>query len=76
MPRSKKRARTGKTPDAQPIQTGWYTIRKILDERRIANRVQYLVDWDDDPVTGRPYDPEWAAVCNVGQPTIHPVQLG
>ncbi|KAJ3490015.1 hypothetical protein NLG97_g5867 [Lecanicillium saksenae] len=65
MPTSKTPARTGKKPKEQPIQTGWFTIRRILDERRIANRIQYLVDWDDDINTGETYEPTWAWSADV-----------
>ncbi|OAA54198.1 hypothetical protein ISF_08425 [Cordyceps fumosorosea ARSEF 2679] len=65
MPTSKKPARTGKKPAKQPKQTGWFTIRRILDEKRVANRVQYLVDWDDDVNTGESYEPTWAWSADV-----------
>ncbi|TQV92143.1 HDA1 complex subunit [Cordyceps javanica] len=60
MPRSKKSTRTGKNPAEQPAPTEWFTIRRILDERRSANRVQYLVDWEDDTTTGASFEPTWA----------------
>ncbi|OAR02664.1 hypothetical protein LLEC1_01824 [Akanthomyces lecanii] len=60
MSRSKKPGRTGKQPAAQTPQTGWFSIRRILDERRIANRIEYLVDWDDDAKTGQTHEPSWA----------------
>ncbi|OAA37729.1 Chromo domain-like protein [Beauveria brongniartii RCEF 3172] len=65
MPRSKKPARTGKKPAEQTFQTGWYTIRQILDEKRVANRIQYLVDWDDDAKTGESHEPTWVSSSNV-----------
>ncbi|KAM3540466.1 hypothetical protein ARSEF1564_006601 [Beauveria bassiana] len=65
MPRSKKPARTGKKPAEQTFQTGWYTIRQILDEKRVANRIQYLVDWDDDAKTGESHEPTWVPSSDV-----------
>ncbi|KAM3564396.1 hypothetical protein MY1884_000744 [Beauveria asiatica] len=65
MPRSKKPARTGKKPAEQTFQTGWYSIRQILDEKRVANRIQYLVDWDDDAKTGESHEPTWVSSSNV-----------
>ncbi|EGX92381.1 hypothetical protein CCM_03754 [Cordyceps militaris CM01] len=66
MPRSKKSARTGKKkPTAPPIQTGWFTIRRILDERRVANTTEYLVDWDDDATTGASHTPTWVVSADV-----------
>ncbi|RFU81732.1 chromo domain [Trichoderma arundinaceum] len=65
MPRSRrgapKKPKTRKRPAAQ--DEGWYTIRRILDERTIKGRVEYLVDWDDNIVTGQAYDPTWS--CEV-----------
>ncbi|RDA95837.1 hypothetical protein CP533_5129 [Ophiocordyceps camponoti-saundersi (nom. inval.)] len=43
----------------------WYSIRGILRERRAKGRVEYLVDWDDDPVTGQSHDPTWTPRCDV-----------
>ena len=62
MPASKNPARKGKKPAAQTNEARWYTIRRILDEKRIAKRIQYLVDWDDDADTGEQYEPTWAWV--------------
>ncbi|KAJ6785376.1 hypothetical protein PWT90_04537 [Aphanocladium album] len=65
MPTSKTSARTGKKPEEQNPQSGWFSIRQILDERRIANRLEYLVDWDDDVNTGEIYEPTWALSTDV-----------
>lgn len=65
MPKSKKPARNGKQPAAQTSQAGWFTIRRILDERRIGNRIQYLVDWDDDAETGHTHEPTWVLVSRL-----------
>lgn len=32
-----------------------YLLKSILDE----NKTHYLVDWEDDPVTGEIFDPTW-----------------
>ncbi|KAL7925455.1 hypothetical protein ACQKWADRAFT_284081 [Trichoderma austrokoningii] len=63
MPRSRKGA-AKKSKNRKPpaeVDLGWYTIRRILDEKTVRGRVQYLVDWDDNPVTGQAYDPTWSA---------------
>ncbi|OAA77666.1 Chromo domain-like protein [Akanthomyces lecanii RCEF 1005] len=65
MPKSKKPARNGKQPAAQTSEAGWFTIRRILDERRIGNRIQYLVDWDDDAETGHTHEPTWVLSTDV-----------
>ncbi|OPB40153.1 hypothetical protein A0O28_0002320 [Trichoderma guizhouense] len=64
MPKSRKgsskKSKSRKRP-AAPQDEGWYTIRRILDERTVKGRVEYLVDWDDNTVTGQPYDPTWSS---------------
>lgn len=63
MPRSRrgaaKKSKNRKPPADQDL--GWYTIRRILDEKTVRGRVQYFVEWDDNAVTGQVYDPTW--VC-------------
>lgn len=64
MPR---RDRKSKKRAAQPIQEeeeedGWYTVRGILDERKVKGKTEYLVDWDDNPKTGEPYPSSWVRV--------------
>lgn len=59
MPR---RSRKSKKRASQPIQEeedGWYTVRGILDERKLKGKAEYLVDWDDNPVTGESYPSSW-----------------
>lgn len=66
MPKSRKPARTGKQPAVQTPETGWFTIRRILDEKRGANGIEYLVDWDgNDAKTGKPHEPTWAKVSRL-----------
>ncbi|GFP55335.1 hypothetical protein TASIC1_0005019300 [Trichoderma asperellum] len=55
MPRSRrgaaKKSKNRKPPADQDL--GWYTIRRILDEKTVRGRVQYFVEWDDNAVTGQ-----------------------
>jgi len=37
----------------------WWQVRAIVKERKRRGRIQYLVDWEPDPVTGEPYEKEW-----------------
>lgn len=63
MPKSKNPGQTGKKrPDQNNTEEVWFNIRQILDEKRIGSRIQYLVDWEDNPITGEAYDPTWAWV--------------
>lgn len=63
MPRSRraaaKKSKNRKAPAEEDL--GWYTIKRILDEKTVRGRVQYFVEWDDNAVTGQAYDPTW--VC-------------
>ncbi|KAL7959701.1 hypothetical protein V8C34DRAFT_106473 [Trichoderma compactum] len=54
--KSKSRKRSAAAQDE-----GWYTIRRILDERTVKGRVEFLVDWDDNTVTGQAYEPTWSS---------------
>ncbi|KAG8413639.1 hypothetical protein J3458_012708 [Metarhizium acridum] len=56
QPRKSKSRRTVDTSD----DNDWYTIRSILDERLLKDRVEYLVDWDDNKKTGEAYSPTWS----------------
>ncbi|KAK0972541.1 hypothetical protein LTR91_015086 [Friedmanniomyces endolithicus] len=43
-----------------------YTLRSIIDEKP----GQYLIDWEDDPVTGEAFDQTWEPKRNVTKPAI------
>ncbi|UKZ70279.1 uncharacterized protein TrAtP1_011271 [Trichoderma atroviride] len=62
MPRSRrgaaKKSKNRKAPAEEDL--GWYTIKRILDEKTVRGRVQYFVEWDDNAVTGQAYDPTWS----------------
>lgn len=78
MPRSRKKAPAGRKTRSKKSQKqdvhpdddgGWYTIKGIVDER-LGNRrrVEYLVEWDDNPETGEKYPASW-----VRMPVNYPV---
>ncbi|OLN82107.1 hypothetical protein CCHL11_07654 [Colletotrichum chlorophyti] len=48
----------------------WYIIRDILEERRRGQKIEYLVDWEDDPDTGEHYTPTWSASKDVTSKAI------
>ncbi|RCI08170.1 hypothetical protein L249_6261 [Ophiocordyceps polyrhachis-furcata BCC 54312] len=60
----KPRAKTPKTT-TNKAKNEWYSIRGILRERKAKGRVEYLVDWEDDGVTGQRHDPTWTPSCDV-----------
>ncbi len=36
-----------------------YAIRDIIEERIVRGKLQYKIDWADNPVTAERYDPTW-----------------
>ncbi|KAK7220418.1 hypothetical protein V2G26_008421 [Clonostachys chloroleuca] len=69
MPRRVRKKQTKKSKpvisaappaDDDEEESGWYVIKDIIDERRVRGKVEYLIDWEDNPDTGKSYDPTWA----------------
>ncbi|KJZ74175.1 hypothetical protein HIM_06406 [Hirsutella minnesotensis 3608] len=62
MPKSRPKRNRASKPrkKAPPKEEVWYTIRRILDERVVKGRLEYLVDWDDNISTGEAYEPSWS----------------
>ncbi|VUC36868.1 unnamed protein product [Clonostachys rosea] len=68
MPRRVRKKQTKKSTPVLPAppadddeeESGWYVIKDIIDERRVRGKVEYLVDWENNPDTGKSYDPTWA----------------
>lgn len=61
MPRP-RRSQPRKSKSRRLVDTldeGWYTIRRVLQERLRNGRIEYLVDWDDNTETGEAYPPSW-----------------
>ncbi|KAG5943013.1 hypothetical protein E4U53_007118 [Claviceps sorghi] len=62
MPRSRRpKPRTSESRKrVASVDEDWFSIRAILEERRINGHTEYLVDWDDDETTGKRYTPTWS----------------
>jgi hypothetical protein len=46
-----------------------FAVRAILDERKsAAHGREYLIDWEDDPRTGRAFSPTWEPIANISAP--------
>lgn len=66
MPRQRrpaqKKSKTSRprTPVPSDEEEVWYHIKGILQERKRRGRTEYLVDWEPDEKTGKPYDPTWS----------------
>ncbi|KAK5119879.1 hypothetical protein LTR85_007205 [Meristemomyces frigidus] len=69
---SRKRAKQGQTSTPAPHPHGVvdfereYKIKNILDEK---DR-QYLIDWEDDEVTGEHYEPSWEPKANANKEAV------
>lgn len=51
--------------DSQSSGVSEYAARGILAERATT----YLIDWEDDPVTGKSYEPSWVSKLSLCFPT-------
>ncbi|KEY69880.1 hypothetical protein S7711_06436, partial [Stachybotrys chartarum IBT 7711] len=67
MPRQRRPAqkKSKKSRPRTPVPSDeeeevWYHIKGILQERKRRGRTEYLVDWEPDEKTGKPYDPTWS----------------
>ncbi|KAH7318535.1 hypothetical protein B0I35DRAFT_479032 [Stachybotrys elegans] len=60
--KSKSQSRKPK-PTQEEEEEIWWSIRAILDERRVEGQIEYLVDWEPHHITGETYDPTWS--CEV-----------
>jgi hypothetical protein len=63
--RKNKRQKTSSDTD-EP----YYRAIGILDERRTQGRIEYLVDWAPDLITGEIYTPDWQPAQNCTGPLI------
>lgn len=63
MPR-KRRAGWSKKRKSRSAadEAPWYTIKNILQERTVNGKLEYLVDWDNNPRTGEVYPHEWVSL--------------
>lgn len=43
-----------------------YQVRNILEERGR----KYLIDWEDDPITGQQYEPTWEPKENANEKAV------
>lgn len=58
MPRKRSK---GKKKQKQREDEKLWPLRGILDERVSKGKIEYLIDWEDDPDTGKPFDHEWVS---------------
>ncbi|PQE33729.1 HDA1 complex subunit protein [Rutstroemia sp. NJR-2017a WRK4] len=54
--RRKKTRRERKTAHATEV---YYSVREIIGERELGKHTQFLIDWEDNPLTGETYEPTW-----------------
>lgn len=48
----------------------YFQVRTILDERVVRKKVEYLIDWEDNPSTGKKYTPTWEPKENITEDTL------
>ncbi|QSZ33828.1 hypothetical protein DSL72_005400 [Monilinia vaccinii-corymbosi] len=51
--------------------TVYYRIKGILSERRSGRITEFLIDWEDHPVTRETYEPSWEPYANVTPAAIY-----
>ena len=54
---SRKRTKSSNSPSA--TSTTFYSVRGIISEKFKDGKKQYLIDWEDDPITGESYENTW-----------------
>ncbi|EOD52550.1 putative hda1 complex protein [Neofusicoccum parvum UCRNP2] len=45
--------------------TSWFAAKRIIDERGSGTKRKFLVDWEDDIVTGERFTPSWEPKKNL-----------
>ncbi|KAK8065235.1 hypothetical protein PG997_011982 [Apiospora hydei] len=66
----KTKVKPAPAPDVN-LDSDFWEIRGILQERKKRGRVEYLIAWiGQDPETGRPYEPTWEPAADVTQHAI------
>ncbi|KAG4035356.1 hypothetical protein MFRU_001g01270 [Monilinia fructicola] len=51
--------------------TVYYKIKGILSERKSGKTTEFLIDWEDNPVTREIYEPSWEPYSNVTPVAIY-----
>ncbi|KAK3944991.1 hypothetical protein QBC46DRAFT_435613 [Diplogelasinospora grovesii] len=66
------RKRRSPSPDSPTTSNAdpYFTVNAILKERRNRGRLEYFIDWADNPDTGKPYTPSWEPAENVTEAAI------
>ncbi|KAK3491538.1 hypothetical protein B0T13DRAFT_519293 [Neurospora crassa] len=70
MPRGRRgKPPKAKKPKKEASQT-FYSVRRIAGEKTEKGRLFYLIDWANDPVTGKSFDPTWEPAGHVNEAAI------
>jgi len=71
----KPKKRTHPIGEDQDSADTLYTVRDIIAERRSKNgKLEYKIDWENDPVTGKSYSPSWVGTIQDKQRQGHLLQ--
>ncbi|KAL6889650.1 hypothetical protein HDV57DRAFT_508014 [Trichoderma longibrachiatum] len=61
MPSKPRRATSKKSKPPEEEAAEFWEITGILAEKTVRKSVKYLVQWQDDPVSGKKFPPEWVS---------------
>jgi hypothetical protein len=56
LPRSSQKKRKARKGTSSEVE---YSVKEIVDEKIEHGEIRYLIDWEDDPVTGESFKPTW-----------------
>ena len=59
-PRSSQRKRKGKGKSTE-VSEEFFDVKEIVDEKIVNGKILYLIDWEDDKITGKKYPKSWAS---------------
>ncbi|KAL1903173.1 hypothetical protein Sste5346_000458 [Sporothrix stenoceras] len=68
---AKQKAQTPASDAAVDSQEGeWYAIKDIVDEKLVRGVRHYLIDWCNDPVSGKVYEKSWIPARDANKEAI------
>lgn len=71
MPSKPRRATSKKSKPPEEEAAEFWEITGILAEKTVRKSVKYLVQWQDDPVSGKKFPPEWVSFDMMMMMMIH-----
>lgn len=59
--KSTKASKAASDESANSQEGEWYAIKDIVDEKLVRGVRHYLIDWCNDPVSGKVYETSWVS---------------